>query len=175
MKQLFIVGLLCMAGSLFAQTTMFVGAGLEANANTREGAALGTSLASAVDLNLWKQMFSAGLKLGFSGNMDTISTLETAALFRYYLPLPINGFFVQAELGSAFFFENGESFPAFLGGLSVGWRYNLGKDWHIEPFARFGYPFIWGIGLQAGISFDLIGEKKGRDVAPDVAPDTGKL
>ena len=160
MKQLFIVCLLCVAGSLSAQTTMFVGAGLEANANTREGAALGTSLASAVDLNLLNQLFSAGLKLGFSANMDTINTLETAALFRYYLPLPISGFFVQAELGSAFFFEGGESYPAFLGGLTAGWRYNIGKFFYIEPFARGGYPFIWGIGLQAGTSFNLIGEKR---------------
>jgi len=160
MKQLFIVGLLCIAGSLCAQTTMFVDAGLEANANTREGAALGTSLASAVDLNLYKQLFSAGLKLGFSANMDTVNTLETAALFRYYLPLPISGFFVQTELGAAFFFENNESFPAFLGGITAGWRYNVAKDWHIEPFFRVGYPFIWGTGLQAGFSFDLIGERR---------------
>ena len=159
MKKVTIVCLLFIAGSLSAQTTMFVGAGMEANANTREGAALGTSLASAVDLNLWNQLFSAGIRLGFSGNMDTVNTLETTALFRYYLPLPISGLFAQADLGGAFFFENGESYPAFLGGLAVGWRYNIAKFFYIEPFARGGYPFIWGIGLQAGTSFDLTGGK----------------
>jgi hypothetical protein len=155
MKHLFIICLLCTAGGLYAQNTMFVGAGLEANANTREGAAMGVSVASAVDLNLFKQLFSAGLKLGFSLNMDTISTLETSALFRYYLPLPISGFFVQADLGGAFFFEGDRSFPAFLGGLTAGWRYDVGNTWYIEPFARGGYPFIWGVGIQAGISLDL--------------------
>ena len=160
MKQLFIVGLLCIAGSLYAQTTMFVGGGLEANGNAPHGAALGVSVASDVYLNPKdKHLFSAGLRIGYSNNMNTLSNLETSALFRYYLPVKVSGFFVQADLGASIFFENGGSYPAFLGGLTAGWRYR-GNHWFIEPFARGGYPFIWGVGLQAGTSFDLKGGKK---------------
>ncbi|MDR0455897.1 MAG: hypothetical protein LBH20_04335 [Treponema sp.] len=146
------VCLLFVAGGLFAQTGMFAGLGVETNANTREGAALGGGLSFAVDLN---RQFSLGLKAAISANLDTIMTLEPAALVRYYIPFKLSGFFAQAELGAAIFFEDGESYPAFLGGLALGWRFNAGKNWYLEPSVRGGYPFVWGIGLQAGLRFDL--------------------
>jgi hypothetical protein len=157
MKKIFVMLCLsCTAGGLFAQTTlfpsMFAGLGIETNANTRKGATLGGNLLCAVDLN---RQFSAGLKMALSGDLHTVTTLEPAALFRYYLPLPINGFFTQAELGASIFFENGNSYSAFMGGLAAGWRYNIGKRWYIEPSVRGGYPFAWGIGFQAGLRFDL--------------------
>jgi len=152
MKKFTIVCLLFMAGSLWAQTGMFVGMGVETNAYTREGATLGGGLSSALDLNKW---FSVGVKVGFFADFDTVNTLETAAIVRYYLPLPISGFFLQAELGGAFFFEDNESYPAFLGGLAAGWRYYVKNKWYIEPSVRGGYPFIWGVGFHAGTSIDL--------------------
>jgi len=150
MKKFAVVCLLFIAGSLSAQTGIFVGLGVEANANTREGAAFGGGLASALDLNKW---FSLGAKLAFCADIDAVKTLESAALLRYYLPLPINGFFVQAELGGTFFFEGDGVYPAFLGGLAAGWRFNMKKNWYLEPFVRGGYPFVWGVGLHAGTSF----------------------
>jgi len=156
MKRLFIACLLFTAGGVFAQTGMFAGLGIETNANTREGAALGGSLTYAVDIN---RHFSAGVKTVFSGNMATVTTLEPAALFRYYLPLPVTGFFAQAEAGVSIFFENDKSYPAFLGGLAAGWRYMFDKTWFIEPSFRGGYPFAWGFNVQAGLCFDLPGGK----------------
>jgi hypothetical protein len=140
------------AGGLSALSGEFAGLGFEGNSNTREGSAFGGSLSIGVDLD---HQFSLGLKAVFSSNMDTVTTLEPAAFFRYYLPLKISGLFAQAELGTAIFFEDGESYPAFLGGLAFGWRLNMGKNWYIEPTIRGGYPFVWGVGILAGLRFAM--------------------
>jgi len=140
------------AGSLSALSGVFAGLGVEGNANTREGAAIGGNLSLGVNLD---SQFSLGLKTAFSSNIDTITTLEQAAFFRYYVPVKLNGLFAQVELGASIFFEDGNSYPAFLGGVAFGWRCNVFQDWYIEPAVRFGYPFIWGLGLLAGLSFDI--------------------
>jgi len=140
------------AGSLSALSGVFAGLGVEGNANTRKGAALGGGISGGVDLD---RQFSLGLKTAFSSNMDTVTTLETSAFFRYYLPLKIDGLFAQADIGAAFFFEDGKSYPAFLAGLSAGWRLYLDKNWYIEPLIRGGYPFFWGAGLFAGFRFNM--------------------
>jgi len=140
------------AGSLSALSGVFAGLGVEGNANTREGAALGGALSGGVDLD---HQFSLGLKTAFSSNMDTVTTLETSAFFRYYIPLKIDGLFAQADIGAAFFFEDGKSYPAFLAGLSAGWRFYLNKNWYMEPSIRGGYPFFWGAGLIGGFRFNL--------------------
>jgi len=136
-------------GSLSALSGGFVGLGVEGNANTREGAAICGNLSLGMNLN---QQFSLGIKTTFSSNIDTVTTLEPAVFFRYYFPL--KGLFVQTELGAALFFEYGEIYPAFLGGLAFGWRYNVWKKLYIEPSIRGGYPFIWGAGILVGLSFD---------------------
>jgi hypothetical protein len=139
-------------GSLSALSGEFAGLGVEGNANTREGAAFGGSLSGGVDLD---DQFSLGLRITLSSNMDTVTTMEPAAFFRYYLPFNFSGLFAQAELGMSLFFEDGESYPAFLGGLAFGWRYNVNEKWYIEPSVRMGYPFLWGFGILAGFSFDI--------------------
>ena len=149
-KRLCILYLLCAAGSLFALSG-FAGLDAETKSNTREGAAAGGGVSFGVDLN---RHFSLGLKTAFTFNMDTVSALEPAILFRYHLPLKIFGPFVQAELGTVVFFEYGKSYPAFLGDIAAGWRFNLRKNWYLEPAFRAGYPFIWGGSLSAGLRFD---------------------
>jgi hypothetical protein len=137
---------------LSALSGEFAGLGVEGNANTREGAAIGGNLSLGVNLN---DQFSLGIKTVFSYDTSAVSTLEPAAFFRYYLPLKINGLFAQAELGASFFFEDGNNYPAFQGGLAFGWHYNLFKNWYIEPYVRLGYPFVWGAGFLAGFHFDF--------------------
>ena len=139
-------------GGLSALSGEFAGLGVEGNANAREGAAIGANLSLGVNLN---SQFSLGIKTVFSSDIDAVTTLEPAAFFRYYLPFKFSGLFAQAELGASFFFEDGKSYPAFQGGLSLGWRYYFIKNWYIEPAVRFGYPFVWGAGIIAGLSFDL--------------------
>lgn len=156
MRKLCVLVLLFAAGKLCAQSDIFTGFGAEANANTREGAALGGILTLGLDIN---DIFAAGVKGVFSSNMDTVLTLEAAGFFRYYfsrlLPLPLGVLFAQAEAGTSLFFEEGETYPVFYGGLTVGWRFHVWEGLYLEPAARFGYPCIWGAGLSVVYMFDI--------------------
>ena len=143
---------LILTGSLFALDGAFVGLGAELNACSREGVAAGGVLSFGLDIN---QLFAAGVKTAFSHNMDTVAVLEPAAFFRFYLPLSFRGPFVQGEAGAAVFFEDGETFPVFSGGLAVGWRIPLGKNWYVEPAARGGYPYMWAVSVTAGFKWDI--------------------
>jgi hypothetical protein len=145
-------GFFFMVGSLYAMSGAFAGLGMEINANTRDGAAFGGGLSAGLDIN---SEFSFGVKTVISSNLDTITSLETAGLFRYYLPFKFSGLFAQAELGTVIFFEDRNNYPAFLGGIAFGWRYNFIKNLFIEPYVRFGFPFVWGAGFLAGFHFDF--------------------
>jgi hypothetical protein len=152
MKKLNILTLLCIisvffAAGISAQDSIFAGIGAEVNANTREGIAAAGVFSFGMDLN---HQFAAGLNLGYSNNLEKMSALEASAFFRYYLPLNIEGLFVQALAGYVIFFEDGETGSTFLGGLALGWRFKLGSNFYLEPTVRGGHPFMWGVGLTAG-------------------------
>jgi len=160
--------------NLFALDSIFTGLGLETNGNGRKAIAMGGNLTVGLDLN---DQFSLGLKTVLSGDFNTVITLEPAAFFRYYLPLnfpdiPFNfhDLFAQAELGTAIFFEHKEAYPAFLGGAGLGWHYNIGEKWYIEPAVRFGYPFIWGVSFQGGMRFKLKGKNNSASPSPAASP-----
>ena len=156
MKKLCVLLLLFSAGSLYALDSVFGSSGIETNGNTREGAALGGSLTIGLDVN---DILAAGIKAAFSSNLDTITSLEPTGFFRFYfsrfLQVPLGVLFVQAELGTSLFFEDEETYPAFYGGLAAGWRYNVWEGLYLEPLARFGYPYAWGISLSVGYKFDV--------------------
>ena len=139
------------APKLYADS-MFFGLGAAANANTRQGVAAGGAFSFGIDVN---RHLAIGYKTAYSNDFDTMSVIERAALIRWYIPLQTRGLFMQAELGSSVFFENGESYPAFLSGAALGWRFSLGGNMFIEPTVRGGYPFVWGAGITAGFSFPI--------------------
>ena len=157
-KPLMILFLLFLACSLFALDGIFAGLSAEVNGQTRKGAAIGGGLLLGFELN---HQYTAGLKSAFFHNLKTVSCVETQALFRYYFPwTPFslssdNRFFIQAEAGCIVFFEYGDVFPAFSGGLVLGWRFNLGERWFLEPALRGGYPHIWGVSVTAGLRFPI--------------------
>ena len=140
--------LLCAVGGLHAVDGFYIGISPEAGAYTRFGAAIGGSLSAGVEIN---RQFSAGVITSIFHNLDTVLSVDPKAFFRYYIPLPAYGLFVQAETGCVVFFEFNEAFPAFSGSVSAGWRFNFAENWYAEPAARFGYPFIWGVGVSAGV------------------------
>lgn len=124
-----------------------LGFGVEGNMNTVTRASGASWFSATVDVG---RFFAAGLKAGYSYNFSGIGTLETAALGRwYFLSFEKSRLFVQTELGADMIFYEGETLPAFLGGLAVGWRFHLGR-WYLEPALRGGYPYIWGAGLGFG-------------------------
>ena len=138
-----------------ALDTLFIGFGPEVNGHSRKGAALGLNLIFGMDFDTY---FATGLKTSFSHDFDTVNVWNFQLFFRYYLPwlrsaVPVSGFFVQAETGGLLAFEDNEIFPTFSAGISAGWRYNLPRNWYIEPAVRFGYPHIWGLEITAGYRF----------------------
>jgi len=117
--------------------------------------------------------YGGGLALGY-GNRASIgikaaylldagsqlSTLEINFLFRlYFLRAAVcSGPFIQINGGPAFIAKDSNlSVPSEFGtisaGLSLGWRFLLGRYVYIEPVIRGGYPYIVGAGLFAGVHF----------------------
>ena len=158
---LFTLGIL-LAPVISAQEDVFLGLYPEVNAHSREKLSFGGGLITGLDIN---RHFSAGIKASFFYDLKTVSALEPQAFFRYYLPWlrwpgEKDGPFVQAEAGSVIYWEFGEIFPAFSGGLAVGWRFSFAKNWYAEPTFRFGYPYIWGASAAVGYKFNLTRGKK---------------
>jgi hypothetical protein len=141
--------LLLVTVNLSALDGVFTGLGAEVNGNSHEGIAYSGGLSLGLDVNRY---FALGLKTMIS-SYSGMMALEQAELIRLYFPLQRPGPFVQAELGAFTFFEDGESYLTFLGGLALGWRFVIGKNWYMEPAVRGGYPFIWGAGISIGLRF----------------------
>jgi LysM repeat protein len=109
------------------------------------GAALG------IDYNLFRS-FAVGLSAAASAKSTGFAAIEPAAMFRWYFwGKNHTGFFAQADAGVFIYMENEQPIPLFLGGARAGYRLPLGRMFYVEPYARGGYPFAFGIGVNAGI------------------------
>jgi hypothetical protein len=106
-----------------------------------------------------------GLKVMYCDDTNNIRTLELNFLLRFYLfsmtskKFRNSGLFFQLNGGPVIFAEdvNTMEMPAKIGtfsaGLSLGWRFLLGRTFFLEPAVRGGYPYIVGAGLSAGVRF----------------------
>ena len=155
LKKLFaIIPLLCLSVGLFAEGITvdggFAGLGPELNAHTRNGIATGGQAYVGLDFG---PEYSAGVKIGYFYDIESVIAIEPVAFFRYYLPWGVPGLFAQAEAGCVIYVEYGKPYPAFSGGLSAGWRFTLVKDWFLEPVIRAGYPYAWGVGVMIGFQW----------------------
>jgi hypothetical protein len=151
------------------------GLGPELGINTLEGAAFGVVLGADYKLPIKAIPFAAGVNVGLHFNKVEF-VLEPSAMFRWYFPIPgltkkfhektegstfkgtfkpvYEGAFVQAEVGVTVIAEKDEDTVAlFMGGLKLGYRLPLKLGLYVEPFARFGYPYLWGMGATAGMRF----------------------
>ena len=142
-----------LSSNAFAQddNKMALGVGLEWNMNTYYYFAGAASV--GVDFDLFRS-FATGFSAVASRNVSVFTTLEPAAMFRWY-PWGKNhtGLFAQADAGAFIFMEDERTVPMFLGGLRIGLRLPLGRFFYIEPYGRGGYPFAFGIGLTGGTRF----------------------
>jgi len=126
-----------------------LGLGAEWNMNSREMFAGGALL--NFDFNLPMAPIAVGVTGTVSSNFGEGLVVESSALFRwYFLGKKWSGFFAQADIGAVFIFEEDETKPMFMGGLKAGYRFPLGM-FYVEPYGRVGYPFMFGIGVLAGI------------------------
>jgi len=136
---------------------MAVGIGPEWNMNSRNDFAGGIVL--GFDYNLPSVPLALGVNVSGSYNFSQTVVLEAAPFLRWYFPGSRHtGLFVQADAGFYYIMEDlnkddMERFPMFLGGLRAGYRLPLGSSFYIEPFARGGYPFAFGVGFITGTRF----------------------
>jgi hypothetical protein len=154
MRRVFILiaFLLASLSILGAQETkrFSLGIGVEANNNTRVGAAMGETMYFGCSII---QPLEAGVSVGFSYDFNRVMVLEPAAAGRWYFyHFMENRFFAQADLGASIVLEEKDTRPYFLGGLTLGVQLSL-NEWYVEPYARGGYPFVWGTGVKAGYRF----------------------
>ena len=125
------------------------GLGAEWNMNSRSNFAGGMIFAFDCNIN---QHIALGLNATASYDFAGIVVIEPAALFRWYC-LQKLGLYLQADLGAYLILEDNETKPMFSGGLRLGWRFMFGKTFFLEPYARVGYPHMFGVGAMIGVRF----------------------
>lgn len=104
--------------------------------------------------------FSVGAKIIASVDIgekeNKVFSLETLAIARYYLASfsgePATGFFAEAQVGAMFLFVNSKPRHALSAGACAGYRFAI-NSFYVEPQLRFGYPYICGFGIAAGMRF----------------------
>jgi hypothetical protein len=120
------------------------------NATIGGGAALG-----------YGNKVSFGVKVTYWNDLEDIRSFELNFLLRFYLfsKTGHSGLFVQVNGGPVIIaqYEDNFAMPSEIGtfsaGLSLGWRFPLGKRFFVDLAARGGYPYIAGAGLSAGVHF----------------------
>jgi hypothetical protein len=155
-------------GMVFAQEgdaksdSLWISPGVEAAGYGISGSAAGGGLAVA-----YGGRVSVGIKAAYFVDLARVSNLEGKAdclefsvLLRFFFVNAQSGPFVQLAGGPAFSFRldsetspNPESTSDISAGISLGWRFLLGKTVFVEPSVRGGYPFIAGAGICAGLRF----------------------
>jgi outer membrane protein OmpA-like peptidoglycan-associated protein len=159
-----------------------LGLGLEWSMISRNYFAGGAGL--AFDYNLFPN-FGLGLSVFASSNFNVFTALEIALMYRgYFLKTHTMSFFLQADAGTFLYMEDGQTVPYFLGGVRTGFRAPLGRTLYIEPYARGGYPFAFGVGATIGTRFVprekkpepvVITEETKERIAEDIAEDIERL
>jgi hypothetical protein len=112
-----------------------------------------------------------GLKVIYWDDMNEVRSLELNFLARFYFfnrtapsgagPSGVgpSGPFIQFNIGPVIFawHDKNISIPSETvmtsAGLSLGWRFLLGRFFFIEPCIRVGTPYLFGAGLSAGVRF----------------------
>jgi len=135
---------------------MAAGLGAELNMNSREMFAGGLALSFDYNLPVSSYPSAVGFTVTCSYNFKDTNVAEFAAFFRWYLQEEGHqGWFIQAEAGYTLISEEGDgNLPLpFLAGLRTGYRLPLGASFFAEPYVRFGYSFLFGIGVIGGMRF----------------------
>jgi hypothetical protein len=170
MKKIFFLLLLFIlfAGVIYGQEEGFLnlGFGMELNLNAPNGVAAGWTFGGL--LMYASDPLSLGLfKFTVSNDLKKITTIEMELFFVRWRFLTFESIFlfVQGGIGASFSpqystgdlnkdgeirSEDGErSGGSVLGAITVGMRFSQGLL-YVEPYTRFGYPFMWGIGIMTG-------------------------
>ncbi len=105
---------------------------------------------------------SIGTKISWLyDNKGQLNVFILDFLFRWYFfgSYANSGLYIQFAGGPAIYLQSEEEFsvPVRIGtltaGLTLGWRFLLGRYFYFEPSISGGYPYIFGAGLSAGVKF----------------------
>jgi hypothetical protein len=136
------------------QKQAHLGLGVEGNINAGNKMIFGHSL--CYDKQVLTH-FGLGFMFTISSDFGTFTSMEPEVFGRWYfldMGIPGGGLFLQEDMGIRLRSDNFEMSPAFLGGLSLGFRYAFKyQDYYIEPYIRGGFPFLFGVGLRGGVRF----------------------
>lgn len=129
----------------------------EINKNSIEFVAPAAGL--SFDFSLWRK-FSIGAKVllsyDYHEKQNQILTIETLGTLRYYIVSfsgePISGIYLEAQAGASSLLVDSKLKTVLNAGGAAGYRFTLGS-FYVEPEIRFGYPYMCGAGLAAGMRF----------------------
>lgn len=122
-----------------------------------------SSIAPAIglyfDYNLTRKLafgFKGILSSDVANKENSIYTIEPIGLVRYYLVSPSGepstGVFVEGDCGLSLILVNNNTRTCFNGGAAIGFRKEV-SSFYLEPCMRFGYPYLFGVGLSLGLRF----------------------
>jgi hypothetical protein len=129
----------------------------EINKNSIEFIAPAAGL--SFDFSLWRKV-SVGAKVllsyDYHEKQNQILTIETLGTLRYYIVSfsgePVSGIYLEAQAGASSLLVDSKLKTVFNAGGAAGYRFTLGS-FYVEPEIRFGYPYMCGAGLAAGMRF----------------------
>ncbi|MCL1813864.1 MAG: hypothetical protein FWG29_10155 [Treponema sp.] len=95
-----------------------------------------------------------GARFLYCADTESVYTMEITVFMRFYIQGAdvCTGPFAQLNAGASIFnHEHSVSPPTEVGALSAGvaagWRFLLAERWYVEPALRFGYPYMFGVGV----------------------------
>ena len=160
---LIVVMLLVCGLSAFAQgvtrnkyNKISIAIGPEFNKNSRENFAGGAVLNFGFKVGSY---FAFGINATASYDFQNTFVIEPGAFLRWYfsswysLKRDFTGWFLQGDGGASIIIEDGETIPLFKGGGRIGYSFPIGRVFFLETYLRGGYPFMFGVGVLAGVRF----------------------
>jgi hypothetical protein len=134
-----------------ARGSFYAGAGLEFSMNSLRYYALSETAALTYDMN---DYMAWGFRITTSQNLRHTAVYEPEMYFRVYLlKFWWGDIFTQWDMGASFIVDDKTLYPELLMGVVGGVRIPFLGRFYAEPFVRFGYPYMWGIGATGGIRF----------------------
>ena len=117
------------------------------------------AVGATFDFSLWRK-FSVGAKVllsyDYHEKQNQIFTIETLGTLRYFIVSfsgePVSGIYLETQGGISAISVDSKLKTVFNAGGATGYRFTLGS-FYIEPELRFGYPYICGAGIAAGMRF----------------------
>jgi hypothetical protein len=129
----------------------YAGGGLELSMNSLRYYAISEVAALTYDMN---DYMAWGFRLTISENLRSTAVYEPEIYFRVYLlKFWWGDVWTQWDIGGSFIVDEKTLYPELLMGVVSGVRIPFMGKFYAEPFVRFGYPYMWGIGATGGIRF----------------------